>query len=105
MVKIVVFDRDRQRHEVLAAPGETLMEALKFRGGLDIPAICGGCCSCATCHVYVAEEWMARVPPADPAETELLEFAEGFQENSRLSCQITLKPSLEGLTVTLAPLP
>ncbi len=64
-----------------------------------ILAECGGCCSCATCHVHIAPDWMARLPEMDDDEKELLEFAEGVDEYSRLSCQVKLTEALDGVVV------
>ncbi|MFC3077923.1 2Fe-2S iron-sulfur cluster-binding protein [Phenylobacterium terrae] len=66
-------------------------------GGID--ADCGGACACATCHVYVDESWLDRLEPASDMERSMLDFAENTQENSRLACQIKVKPELDGLLV------
>ena len=89
-----VVDRDGVEHEVEARAGLKVMENLRE---LDygVAAICGGMCSCATCHVYVPE------PMSD--ERELLSELSHTQENSRLSCQIDFTPALAGLRVTIAP--
>jgi 2Fe-2S ferredoxin len=70
----------------------------------NIPGIiaeCGGACACATCHVYVDDEWAARVGIANAMERDMLEFAEAVRDNSRLSCQIKVTDQLDGLTVYL----
>lgn len=88
----------------LRVPAEgTLMEVLRE---LDdgVAAICGGLCSCATCHVYVSPATVVRLPPAGDEERELAGALEHFREGeSRLSCQISLSPALEVIEVTLAP--
>ena len=66
-------------------------------------AECGGACACATCHVYVDEDWKDKVPEKSEEEMDMLDLAFDVQENSRLSCQITITPDLDGLKVTLAP--
>ena len=66
-------------------------------------AVCGGNCSCATCHVYVAEAWLPRLEKQAPDEFELVEFSAHYQPNSRLSCQIEMGDALDGIEVTLAP--
>ena len=84
--------------------GVTLMEATKARGVAGIFGDCGGGCACATCHVYVAPEWMERVGQPDDIEFSMLDMVSDVQrDNSRLSCQITLSAELDGLTVTVAP--
>jgi ferredoxin, 2Fe-2S len=85
-------------------PGQSLMQAAVNANVHGIEAECGGLLTCATCHVYVREPFAGTLPP--PAEDELgmLEFtASPRQPNSRLSCQITLEPALDGLTVDLPP--
>lgn len=78
------------------------MEALRE---LDygVAAICGGMCSCATCHVYIEPSWSGRVPPQQSDERELVVELQYRRDNSRLSCQIPLSPALDGLELTLAP--
>lgn len=79
------------------------MVNLRDNGGLDIASICGGMCSCATCHVYVDPDWMDKIGAQEPDEYELVEFSEHYKENSRLSCQIEMSDDLDGIKVTLAP--
>jgi 2Fe-2S ferredoxin len=68
-----------------------------------VAAICGGMCSCATCHVYVTEDWLPRFPEMLSDEEELIEFLDFREDNSRLSCQLELKEEHDGFSVTLAP--
>ena len=68
-----------------------------------VAAICGGMCSCATCHVYVDQDWLAKLPPPMSDESDMLGDLNDRRENSRLSCQIVLQDSLSGLRVTIAP--
>lgn len=103
MPRIIATDRDGNVRDFEAASGLSLMEALRDTAGLDIAAICGGSCSCATCHVYIAEDWLDRLPSQEPDERELIEFMGTFRETSRLSCQIPLTEELTGLEVELAP--
>ncbi len=102
MAKVIVTDRDGVTHEVEAETGSPLMYSLR---DLDygVEAICGGVCSCATCHVFVDPEWVGRLPARDQDEEELLEELENFQPNSRLSCQIEFNADLDGMPVTIAP--
>jgi 2Fe-2S ferredoxin len=101
MAKLQVIDRDGVSHDVEAKPGLKVMEVLRE---LDygVAAICGGMCSCATCHVYVDAEWIERIPPPMSDERELLAELAHRRENSRLSCQIEITPALSGLKVTIA---
>lgn len=102
MALLRVVDRDGIEHEVEAKTGLKVMETLRE---LDygVAAICGGMCSCATCHIYVDPEWQARLPAAMSDERELLSELAHHQPNSRLSCQIEFTPELAGLRVTIAP--
>ncbi|HTY49816.1 MAG TPA: phosphotransferase [Steroidobacteraceae bacterium] len=97
-----VVDRDGVEHQVEGRSGLKLMETLR---DLDygVAAICGGMCSCATCHVYVDPQWVDRLPPAQSDERELLADLAHYETNSRLSCQIPLTDALAGLRVTIAP--
>lgn len=71
--------------------------------GLPIKAECGGACACATCHVYVEGDWADKLEPAHDEEVEMLDEAFDVKDNSRLSCQIIMNETLDGLEVTLAP--
>ena len=102
MAQIHVTDREGEAHVLDASPGWSVMEVIR-EGGLPIEAACGGCCACATCHVYVAPEWLAKLEPASDEEDRMLDEAYQVQENSRLSCQIRFGDELDGLEVTLAP--
>lgn len=79
------------------------MENLRAGGIEEILALCGGNCSCATCHVFVAEEWLDRLLPMGSDEDDLLDSADARQPNSRLSCQIPVTEDLDQLKVTVAP--
>jgi ferredoxin, 2Fe-2S len=103
MPKIQVTDRAGQHHELQVEPGLTLMDPLReIDNGIE--ALCGGMCSCATCHVFVAPEWYARLPARHGDELELLESTETFRDGeSRLACQVRVTDDLEGLVLTVAP--
>lgn len=101
-MKIKVTDQKGVVHEIEGTDGWTLMEAVR-QANLPLKAECGGCLACATCHVYVEEPWLSQLEAAGEVELSMLDMAFDIQDNSRLSCQITLKPELEGLTVILAP--
>lgn len=101
-IVLTVVDREGNEHEVRTRAGGSLMEALRE---LDcgVAAICGGMCSCATCHVYVAPEWLVRLPDQQRDECELAAGLQFQREESRLSCQIRLQQELDGLRVVIAP--
>ena len=101
-MKIFAKDRDGKDIEIEGRDGWTVMEMLR-EAGLPITAECGGACACATCHVYVDEEWVAKLNPASDMEVDMLDMALAVQPNSRLSCQLTCGEELDGLKVTLAP--
>ena len=83
---------------------QSLMEVGRTNSVTGILADCGGACACATCHVYVDQDWMEKVGEADQIETEMLDLVSEFQKpNSRLSCQIRLREELDGLKVAVAP--
>lgn len=101
-MKVLVYDQKGSLFELDNPADKTLMQAIRD-AGLNITAQCGGCASCATCHVYVDEAWRAKLKPIAETEDAMLDVAEARQENSRLSCQIELSKELDGLIVTLAP--
>lgn len=102
MTLLRVVDRDGVEHEVEANPGFTLMENLRDLE-YGVAAICGGMCACATCHVYVDGEWLAKLPAAHSDEKDLLGDLTTRTPNSRLSCQIKFGADMAGLKVTIAP--
>lgn len=103
MPKINVVNRAGKAHVIEAKTGQTLMETLRDHN-MDVEAICGGCCSCATCHVFIEESWAAKLPPRSADEQELVEETESYQAaTSRLSCQIKLTDAMDGMNVTVAP--
>lgn len=101
-MKIKVTGRDGNYEEVTGDVGYRLMEVLRELDN-GVEAICGGMCSCGTCHVYVDDEWRQRLAAIEPDEDELLDSLENRQENSRLSCQIELTQDLDGISVTIGP--
>jgi 2Fe-2S ferredoxin len=103
MPRIILIRRDGTETQIDAASGLSLMEAMRNHGVDELLALCGGCCSCATCHVYVSEGDLGRLAPMGADESSLLEGSEHRTAQSRLSCQIPLHGSLEDLTVTIAP--
>lgn len=103
MPRIHVTDQDGSQASITADSGLTLMEALRDEGYEGIQALCGGNCSCSTCHVYIEDEWLAKLDPPELDEKDLLGDSEHQQPNSRLSCQVELNDALDGLEVTIAP--
>lgn len=101
-IKIRVTDFQGREHVLPAVDGWRVMEVLRD-WGLPMKAECGGSCTCGTCHVYVDEKWMDRLPPATDEEMDQLDAVEGVQENSRLACQILTAQDLDGLEIRLAP--
>jgi 2Fe-2S ferredoxin len=99
MPRITFVDFGGAARTVDADVGSTVMEAAMQNGVPGIDAECGGGCACATCHVYVEEEWREIVGPAQPMEEDMLDFASDVRANSRLSCQIEVRPELDGLVV------
>ncbi|MFH1158119.1 MAG: 2Fe-2S iron-sulfur cluster-binding protein [Pseudomonadota bacterium] len=99
---VYVTDRAGRKHALEGIEGWRLMEVIRDHG-LPIKAECGGACSCATCHVYVDDLWTGKLHPPLPEETGQLDDAFEVRDNSRLSCQILLNETLDGLRVTLAP--
>lgn len=79
------------------------MEAIRDAGIDELLALCGGCCSCATCHVHVDPAFADRLPPMSEDESDLLDSSDHRRETSRLSCQVPLTDALAGLRVTIAP--
>lgn len=88
---------------VEANAGESVMEAAVRNGVEGIVAACGGCLSCATCHSYVDEPWLSKLDPQSDTEQEMLEYASHVEADSRLTCQIRVTESLDGMTVRTPP--
>ena len=103
MAQIIVIDREGVEHPVECARGVKIMEILR---DLDfgVAAICGGTCSCATCHVYIDESWHDRLSPPEPDESYLLQELSAYRQSaSRLSCQIDFTDALDGIKLMIAP--
>ena len=99
---IYVKDRDGNTQELKSDNGLTLMEIIRD-AGLDIEAACGGCCACATCHVYIDKEWISKLSKIDIDEESMLDQAFHVTNKSRLGCQIEYNDDLNGIKLTLAP--
>lgn len=102
MPKIRVTTRNGQQRVIDAEVGISLMQSLRDNGVDDVLAVCGGCCSCATCHVYVDSAFARQLPPMGEDEQGLLDASNGGAD-SRLSCQILVTEAMDGMLVTVAP--
>lgn len=103
MARIVVTDRNGACRSIELRSGLSLMEAIRDQGIDELLALCGGCLSCATCHVHVEPAYLSRLPAMSADEDDLLESSEHRTAGSRLACQIALSDELDGLLVTIAP--
>lgn len=101
MVKIKFIEHSGQEHDVETNPGASAMIAAVSNGVPGIDADCGGACSCATCHVYVDQEWLEKTGEINPTEEAMLSLSTDRKDNSRLSCQIQVTEDLDGLVVTM----
>jgi 2Fe-2S ferredoxin len=102
MTKVAIISRDGSECFIEALNGHSLMNAIRDESS-DLLALCGGACSCATCHVYVDQTWIDSLPPMSEAEDALLDGSEFRRPESRLSCQIVIDDSHEGLRAEIAP--
>ena len=103
MSEIIVTSRTGEQTAIQAQVGLSVMEVIRDAGYDDAFALCGGACSCATCHVYFDPAFADRMPAISEDESELLDGSGHRQSNSRLSCQIPFEPALDGLRVRIAP--
>ena len=103
MPQLNIVTRDGTERTVEGETGLSVMEVIRDNGFDELLALCGGCCSCATCHVHVDEEWLGALPPLSADEDDLLDSSDHRSANSRLSCQLTFRGELDGLRVTIAP--
>ena len=101
MPKVIFFEFDGTRHDVNAVNGVSLMRAAVDNNVPGIDADCGGACACATCHVYVDAEWLAKTGKRTEMEESMLSFAAGTLDNSRLACQIDMTDGLDGIVLRL----
>jgi len=102
MPKLTVVNRAGEETTVEVGDGLTVMEAIRDNGFDELLALCGGCCSCATCHVHVDPAFKDKLPEMTIDEDDLLDSSRDRDENSRLSCQIPFTAELDGLKVTIA---
>ncbi len=102
MPKLTVVTRSGEESTIEVEDGLTVMEAIRDNGFDELLALCGGCCSCATCHVHVDPAFKDKLPAMGEDEDDLLDSSDHRDENSRLSCQIPFIADLDGLKVTIA---
>lgn len=103
MPTITIIDRAGQEREIVATNGLTVMEIVRDNGFDELLALCGGCCSCATCHVFIDDAAVGRLSEMTEDENDLLDSSAHRQANSRLSCQLPVTDDLDGLRITIAP--
>lgn len=103
MPKLIVVNRAGEETAIEVEDGLTVMEAIRDNGFDELLALCGGCCSCATCHVQVDPAFADKLPTITEDEDDLLESSDHRNETSRLSCQLPFTSELDGLRVTIAP--
>ena len=102
MAKLVIVNTEGAESEVEVTNGLSVMEAIRDSGFDELLALCGGCCSCATCHVHVDPAFADKLPKMSEDENDLLDSSDHRDERSRLSCQIKMSDALDGLKVTIA---
>ena len=101
MAKITFIEAGGKEHEVEAEEGQSVMQAAVNNLIPGILAECGGFASCATCHAYIDEPWLGKLPPPDVSEEGMIECAFHVRPSSRLTCQLQVTPALDGLVVRL----
>ena len=102
MAKLIVVTRDGTEHEIEGDTSLTVMENIRDNGFDEILALCGGCCSCATCHVHIDGDWDGKLPAISPDEDDLLDSSSHRDGRSRLSCQLEMTDALDGMRVVIA---
>ena len=103
MPKLIVVTREGEESTFEAETGLSVMEVIRDNGIDELLALCGGCCSCATCHVFVDPGFADKLPAMSEDESDLLDSSDHRNETSRLSCQISMSDATDGLRVTIAP--
>lgn len=102
MPKLIVTTREGEERELQGEAGLSVMEVIRDGGIDELLALCGGCCSCATCHVHVDPAFVDLLPAMGPDEDDLLDSTADRNATSRLSCQLPFGPALDGMRVTIA---
>jgi ferredoxin, 2Fe-2S len=103
MPSLTIVTRDGTERTVEARVGWSVMENIRDNGFDELLALCGGCCSCATCHVHVDPDWVVKLGARGADEEDLLDTSDYKTGLSRLSCQVLFTDALDGLRVTIAP--
>lgn len=103
MPKLIVVNRAGEEQAVEGDVGLSVMEVIRDSGFDELLALCGGCCSCATCHIYVDPAFADALPAMSEDENDLLDSSDHRNESSRLSCQVIMGDATDGLKVTIAP--
>lgn len=103
MPQLKIVSQTGETRTVEASEGRTVMEVIRDNGFDELLALCGGCCSCATCHVFVEDAYADKLPPISEDENDLLDSSDHRAANSRLSCQLPISAAIDGMTVTIAP--
>ena len=101
MAKITYIEHNGKNHTIDVTNGLSVMEGAVQNNIPGIDADCGGGMACATCHVYVKEEWFNKLPKKEDGEEDMIDMAYEPKKNSRLSCQLTISDQLDGLIVNL----
>ncbi len=101
--QVFVTDRSGEESVIAIRPGTSLMQAITDDGIAELLALCGGVCSCGTCHVYIQDDTLAQLPPMEQDENDLLACSAHRAANSRLACQVRLSDDHDGLRATIAP--
>ena len=102
MAQLVVVNHAGEETTIEAAEGRTLMELIRDNGFDEMLALCGGCCSCATCHVHVDAAFADKLPAISADEDDLLDSSDHRDGNSRLSCQLPVTEALDGMRIVIA---
>ncbi|NWK96284.1 ferredoxin [Sphingobium lactosutens] len=103
MSTIIVQDREGRQVNINATAGLSIMEIVRDAGIDELMALCGGCCSCATCHIYVSPDFADHMPAMSADEDDLLDSSEHRNPLSRLACQIPFSDRMAGMMVAIAP--
>ncbi|HEX7782036.1 MAG TPA: 2Fe-2S iron-sulfur cluster-binding protein [Sphingobium sp.] len=103
MPKLIVVNRAGEEQAVDGDSGLSVMEVIRDSGFDELLALCGGCCSCATCHVYVDPAFADKLPVMSDDENDLLDSSDHRNDTSRLSCQLIMSDDVDNLRVTIAP--
>src|ERR1044072_6277623 len=103
MPKLIVVTREGEEREINGEAGLSVMEVIRDAAIDELLALCGGCCSCAPCHVFVEEAYADKLPPMSDDENDLLDSSDHRAANSPLSCQLPVTSAIDGMTITIAP--